>query len=100
MVDESAHHSPILLFNVTGVVLEVGPPAGKGDVLIGAVVQQRAVDELGAVVCYPGPACETAARSGFAATRGIPFRCACRAGRRRRPSRWPRRPCSACTETR
>ena len=36
--------------DVTRVVLEVRPRAGEGDALVGAVLQQGAVDELGAVV--------------------------------------------------
>jgi hypothetical protein len=38
------------LLDVTGVVLEVRPRAGEGDAVIGAVVQQRAIDEFGSVV--------------------------------------------------
>jgi hypothetical protein len=35
---------------MAGVVLEIWPRTREGDAVIGAVVQQRAVDELGSVI--------------------------------------------------
>jgi hypothetical protein len=38
------------LLDVTGVVLEVRPRAGERDAVLGAIVEQGPIDELGAVV--------------------------------------------------
>src|SRR4051794_12324526 len=47
---QTAHHGPVFLLDVTGVVLQIRPRAREGDAMIGAVVQQHAIDELGPVV--------------------------------------------------
>src|SRR5437660_1150185 len=50
VADERADDRAVLLFDVSAVVLAVGPAAGEHDALAPAVVVQRAIDELRAIV--------------------------------------------------
>ena len=50
VADQPSDHSPVLLFDVAGVILGVGSPPREGDALLGAVANQQAIDEFSAVV--------------------------------------------------
>jgi hypothetical protein len=45
VADESPHHAPVLLLDVTVVVLAVGTGAGKGNLLVRAIPVEVMVDE-------------------------------------------------------
>ncbi len=46
VADRPADHRPVLLLHMRPVVLPSRPGAGEGDLLLGAVPQQVAIDEL------------------------------------------------------